>query len=177
MELEFLRRIQSWHTPFLDQAMVWLTSLGDHSAIWILAGAGMLCVKKYRKAGITLLLSLLLSLLIGNVFLKNFIMRSRPCWIDTSVPLLIPVPRDYSFPSGHTMHSFAAAFSVFLYQKKAGILFLILAAGIAFSRMYLFVHFPTDILGGLLIGLLNACISYKIFQKIQLTGKDGNASK
>lgn len=165
MELEILYWFQSWHTPVLDRLMLFITSLADHGLLWIVLGVVMLCRKNDRKTGINLLLSLLLSLLVGNIFLKNIIMRPRPCWIDPSVPMLLPAPLDYSFPSAHTMHSFAAAFSVFFHHKKAGIIFLIVASLIAFSRMYLFVHFPTDIAGGLIIGTLDAYLIYKSVQK------------
>ena len=102
----------------------------------------------------------------GNVIMKNVFARSRPCWIDDSVKMLIKIPKDYSFPSGHTSVSFAGAFAIFLYYKKAGIAAFVLASLIAFSRLYLFVHYPTDVAAGVLIGLLCAAASFFIVKKI-----------
>ena len=86
----------------------------------------------------------------------------RPCQIDTSVLLKIPMPGEYSFPSGHTLHAFTAATMIFLHHKKAGVACLILAVLIAYSRMYLFVHFPTDVLAGMLLGIVVAHTVYRI---------------
>ena len=103
--------------------------------------------------------------LLGNVILKELIMRERPCWIDPTVELLIKSPSSFSFPSGHTFDAFAAAFTLFLNHKKEGITALIVAALIAFSRMYLFVHFPTDILGGMVFGIGVAVLTYFIVHR------------
>jgi len=156
IEFEFLYFLQSLHTPWLDLFMKTITSLGDHGFIWIVIGIGLLCIKKTRFIGLCILLSLAAGYVIGNIFLKNFIARDRPIWLDDSVLLLIQNPKDYSFPSGHTLASFEGAVSIWLYNRKWGTLALVLAALIAFSRMYLFVHFPTDILGGLILGTLIA---------------------
>jgi undecaprenyl-diphosphatase len=88
--------------------------------------------------------------------------RIRPCDINTAISLLISRPLDYSFPSGHTMSSFAAAMVLFLTNKKIGIPALILAAFISLSRLYLYVHFPTDVLAGAVLGILFAHLSIKI---------------
>ncbi|MGL4875433.1 MAG: phosphatase PAP2 family protein, partial [Clostridium sp.] len=109
---------------------------------------------------------LVLCFLVGNVFMKNFFMRPRPCWIDSSVNLLISIPTDFSFPSGHSMCSFAAATVLYSMNKKIGIASLILAFLIAFSRLYLFVHYPSDVLVGSIIGILLGIISVKILNKI-----------
>lgn len=164
-EFGILYFLQSLHTPWLDVIMKAITSLGDHGIFWILTGAIMLCFKKTRLMGLCVILSLAAGLLAGNVFLKNMIARERPCWIDSSVPLLIHNPRDYSFPSGHTLASFEGAVSIWLYNRKWGTAALILAALIGFSRMYLFVHFPTDVLGGLVLGVLIAFFIHFMVEK------------
>ena len=151
MEFEILYLINNLHTPLLDRIMVFLTNLGDAGIIWIVIALVLTCMKKTRKCGILMLVSMALGLIIGNVILKNLIQRARPCWIDTNILLLIPKPTDYSFPSGHTLASFEAAIMILLHNKKWGIPAIIFAILIAFSRMYLFVHFPTDILGGIII--------------------------
>ncbi|PPK80229.1 undecaprenyl-diphosphatase [Lacrimispora xylanisolvens] len=165
IEFAFLYALQSLHNPWLDQVMVRITSLGDHGFIWILIGVVLFCIPKTRKMGIGVLLSLGVGLLFGNMILKNLVERPRPCWIDTSIPLLIQNPRDFSFPSGHTLASFEGAISIWLYNKKLGVPFLILALLIAFSRMYLFVHFPTDVLGGAVLGICIALLIHHLIER------------
>lgn len=139
--------------PFLDFWMPKLTALGNGGMIWALAGGVLLCTKKYRRQGTLLLAGLLVGALVGNALLKNVIACPRPCWVDQSVPLLIPVPRDYSFPSGHTMASAIGATILTGTDKRFGVIAIPLAVLIAFSRLYLYVHFPSDILGGALMGI------------------------
>ncbi|WP_313155103.1 phosphatase PAP2 family protein [Lacrimispora sp.] len=171
-EFGILYFLQSLHTPWLDVLMKEITSLGDHGMFWILTGVVLLCFKKTRLMGLCVILSLAAGLLIGNTFLKNMIARERPCWIDNSVPLLINNPRDYSFPSGHTLASFEGAVSIWLYNRKWGTAALILAALIGFSRMYLFVHFPSDVLGGLVLGILIAVLVHFIVERGKISKKN-----
>lgn len=158
MELELLHVIQNLHTPFLDSVMVFLSKLGDHGMVWVAIAVLLLAGRKTRSCGIRMLVSMLVCLLVGNVFLKNWICRARPCWVDQSVKMLVDIPRDYSFPSGHTMHGFAAAVVLWFYDRKMGWIALALAAAIAFSRLYLFVHYPTDVLAGFCIGTITAML-------------------
>lgn len=151
-EFSFLYFLQELHNPVLDKVMLFITSLGNEGLVWIGIAVVMLFFKKYRKCAISVGVSLLLMELVGNVILKDLIARSRPCWIDPTVELLLKAPSSYSFPSGHTFAGFAASVSIFLNHKKAGIAAIVVASLIAFSRMYLFVHFPTDILGGMVFG-------------------------
>ncbi len=139
--------------PILDVLMVWLTKLGDAGFIWILVAFILLCLKTYRPYGYVLSASLISTFIVGNLVLKNLVARPRPCWVDPSVKLLIEMPHDYSFPSGHTMSSFAAATVLYALNRTLGIIAFVLAALISFSRLYLFVHYPTDILAGLVIGV------------------------
>lgn len=160
IEAEFgiLYFLQSLHTPWLDMVMKNITRLGDSGIFWILTGLVLFCFKKTRKMGFCVLLSLAGGLLIGNIFLKNIVTRDRPCWIDPTVQLLIANPRDFSFPSGHAMASFEAAASIFFYNRRWGAAAIVLAALIAFSRLYLFVHFPSDVLAGLVLGVVIALV-------------------
>ena len=107
-------------------------------------------------------LALLLMLIIGNLTLKPLVARIRPYEFAHHVRLIIDTPTDFSFPSGHTFASFASAVSIFLFHKKEGFIALTLAALIAFSRLYLYVHFPTDILAGIILGIIVAFISRAI---------------
>lgn len=152
MDFKILYFIDKLHNPILDKIMIFLTNLGDAGIFWIVLAVILLISKKTRKCGICMLISMGIGLIIGNGILKNVIARNRPCWIDTQIHLLIPNPKDFSFPSGHTLASFEAAITIFLFNKKYGVLAILLALSIAFSRMYLFVHFPTDILGGAILG-------------------------
>ena len=151
---------------FLDAVMPAVTSLGNGGLVWIAVALILTAVKKYRVAGIAVLIALILNLLIGNVILKPLIARVRPCDINTAVKLLIPRPTDYSFPSGHTLSSFAAATVIFLRDKRFGTAALILASLIAFSRLYLYVHYPTDVLAGIVIGIAIGFFSYYATDKI-----------
>lgn len=165
IEFDILYFLQSIHTPWLDVFMKEITGLGDSGIFWIITGAVLLCFKKTRIMGLCVILSLAAGFLIGNMFLKNLIARPRPCWIDDSIPLLIKNPGDYSFPSGHTLASFEGAVSIWLYNRKWGTPALVLAVLIGFSRMYLFVHFPTDVLGGLVLGTLIAVLVHSIVER------------
>ena len=142
---------------FLDVVFPFVTSLCNDGEIWILLGIVLLFFKKYRKFGIFVLVGMLLGAIIGNEILKPLIARPRPCHIYEMLPdMLIDVPKltSYSFPSGHTTSSFIAATVLVRANKKFGFFAIPLAFLIAFSRMYLFVHFPTDILGGVVLGVL-----------------------
>ena len=153
LDWSILRAIQNGMTcPFLDFLMPKITALGNGGMIWLIAAVGLLCTKKYRKQGLILLGSLFAGALIGNVLLKNFFARPRPCWLDESVSLLIARPTDYSFPSGHTLSSVTGATVLTGIDKRFGIVAIPLAVLIAFSRLYLYVHFPSDILGGAVLG-------------------------
>lgn len=167
MEFEILYAINKLHNPILDKIMVAITSLGNAGLIWIGIAIFLLCIKKTRKCGALMLVSMGLGLILGNGILKNLIARERPCWIDSNIALLIPNPHDYSFPSGHTLASFEAAVMIYLHNKKWGAISFVLAAIIAFSRMYLFVHFPTDILCGAALGTLISIFVYDVYEIIK----------
>ena len=152
MEFTLLYWLQGLHAPWLDQVMAALTFLGNAGWFWIVLGAVLFCARKTRGWGLAVLLSLLAGFLLGNCLLKPLVGRQRPCWIDPGIALLVANPADFSFPSGHTLAGFEAAVSIFLYHKGWGSAALLLAGLIGFSRLYLFVHFPTDVLAGALLG-------------------------
>ena len=155
-EFLILYALQELHNPVLDKMMLFITSLGDDGILWIAIGVICLFFKKHRKMGLQLLLSMLCTFILGNLILKNIFARPRPCDIDTAVTLLLSRPHGHSFPSGHSINSMVAAMALFLNNKKIGIPAVIVATLIGFSRMYLFVHFPTDVLGGFLIAIMVA---------------------
>lgn len=171
MDFYILNAIQGMRTRFLDALMPAVTFLGSGGTIWILAAIFLICFKKSRKTGIAVMLSLLIGLLLSTLLLKGIVARERPFNLPegllSSGELLIGVPSGrYSFPSGHAVSSFAAAAVIFMYNKKIGIPAIILAALIAFSRLYLYVHFPTDVLAGAVLGICFAIFSVFTVNKI-----------
>ena len=154
------------HCDFLDFLMPAITHLGDAGILWISLAAMLLCLPKYRKAGLTMAAALVLGLLICNVTLKPLVARIRPFdYGGKEIVLLIPKPQDFSFPSGHTNASFAAATALLLHHRKEGICAMILAALIAFSRLYLYVHYPTDVLSSILLGAATAFLATFLVNK------------
>ncbi len=156
-DIGILNFFQSIANPVLDDVFVWITFLGDSGILWIVLGCIMAATKKYRKYGLALLITMVIGFLIGNLALKNLIARPRPCWRNSEIVLLISNPKDFSFPSGHSMHSFIGATMIWFANRKWGIAAFILAGLIAVSRIYLQVHYPTDVLAGVLLGIVLAC--------------------
>ena len=151
---------------FLDVIMPLITRLGDNGLIWIIIAVIFIVLKKYRTDGVTMLLALVLCVLIGNLGLKPLVARARPFAPNPDITLLIPRPADFSFPSGHTMSSFAAATVIFCKDRRMGIWAGLLAVVIAFSRLYLYVHYPSDVLGGAIIGIILGLVAMSICNAI-----------
>lgn len=167
MELRFLDFLQTIHAPLLDKILAFITSLGNAGIIWIVLAVVLLILPKTRKTGIIVAAALLMDLILCNLILKNLVARVRPYDVNTAIAILIKKPLDFSFPSGHTAASFAAMTALFLAKmKKAWIAALVLAVLIAFSRLYFYVHYPTDVLGGAVVGILSGIIGYTIVEKI-----------
>ena len=167
MEIQILNWLQSLHTPILDKIMQLITHLGDMGIIWIILTIVMLLIPKTRKSGVIMAAALIVDVILCNVILKNLIARVRPYDVNTAVQVLVAKPKDFSFPSGHTAASFASVSALYLAgEKKMWKPALALAILIAFSRMYLYVHYPTDILGGVIFGSLSAWIGYQCSKKM-----------
>lgn len=165
-----LRSIQNLLSgSFSDFFFANITVLANAGVFWIVLSAVFAIMPKTRKMSLTMMIAMLLGLLLGNLIIKNVVARMRPYQMDGAIQLIINKPSEFSFPSGHTLCSFGAAISIYLYKKKLGVLMLILASAIALSRMYLYVHFPTDILGGILLGIITANIAYIITEKIYMS--------
>lgn len=172
MELQILHWFESLHNPVTDPIMYAVTCLGNAGIFWILLCAVFLFIpvfKKDRKLGLSMAIGLILSLIMCNEIMKNLSARIRPFNADPTFENLYGIfngIKDWSFPSGHTSASFAAALAIILWDRKKGIPAVILAALIAFSRLYLTVHYPTDVLASLLLGSLYGVIGYFVTKLI-----------
>lgn len=177
IEFMILDWIQSLRTPIGDIIVPYITRLGNTGIIWIILAVVLLFIPKTRKSGVILLAALCVDLVLCNGILKNLIGRIRPCDVNMQVQLLIARPDDFSFPSGHTASSFAAVAALFLSgERKLWKPALVLAVFIALSRLYLYVHYPTDILGGILVGIVSGYIGYWVIGKLEQWKRKGATS-
>ena len=165
---------------FLDKAMPIVTLFGDGGVFWILVAVALLFFAKYRKTGFSMGMALILGVVICNIILKRQVARIRPYDFQLQefgreITLLISAQHDFSFPSGHTIASFEACTVLMLHDKRLGIPATVLAILIAFSRLYLYVHYPTDVLVsvvlGILFGILGTVIVNAIYKKFVYKGK------
>ena len=191
----------------MDKIMPLITKFGDGGIFWIAVTLLLFIPKCTRKYAHVSAFALIFCVLGGNVILKNLIARPRPFWLEngnplamigvtdklarlyvrdgatvvpegrTIIELLVKAPKDFAFPSGHTQASFAAATSICMWKRKWGIPALTLAALVAFSRMYLYVHYPTDVMAGVCFGvgyaLIGLAIANKLFRKKTWDGCEG----
>lgn len=141
-------------SPIMDLLMAAITTLGNHGLVWLILAGILLLTPKHRKAGVAVLAGLALEVVCCNLVLKPLVGRIRPCDVNPAVQLLVARPDDFSFPSGHTGASFAAVSALYFSRSRLWMPSLILAVLIAFSRLYLYVHYPTDILAGALLGIM-----------------------
>lgn len=162
VELEILNWFQSIHTPLLDSFFPIVTILANHGEIWIFLALILFVIPKTRKLGISLACALLIDYLICNLFLKPLIGRVRPFVVNPAVNLLVTAPHDASFPSGHTAVSFAAVTALWLSKSSLRVPALVLAVLIALSRLYLYMHWPTDVFGGIFVGMIAGYAGVKI---------------
>lgn len=152
--------------PYLDPVVIFITHLGDSGWFWVVLTGVFLIFKKTRKTGLSSGLALLFSLLINNVCLKNLVARIRPYDQIEGLTRLVGEQVDFSFPSGHSAASFAAAFAIYLnLPKQYGIPALVLAGLIALSRLYVGVHYPTDVLFGTISGILCALLAQLVVKR------------
>ena len=151
---------------FLDAVVPILTHLG-HGVVWAVFGLIFIFIKKYRFNGICIVSALVATVIISEFIIKPLFLRERPYMLNPEFILLIPEPSGTSFPSSHTSTSFASALQFFGINRRAGIAALIFAAVVAFTRLYLYVHFPTDILGGIILGVSMGLATILIGEKIK----------
>jgi undecaprenyl-diphosphatase len=169
-----------WQSPFLDRIMPLISSLSDHGEIWIVVALLFLLFARYRKAGITLALALIGEFIIVSRIIKPLVARPRPFMVNPSYQLLIAPLSDGSFPSGHSALSFAAAYVISHFNRTWGIAAYVLATLIALSRLYLYVHFPLDVVGGALIGTLIGMLAVWLIDRAEerwFPGRFADSSK
>ena len=158
----------SLRSGFLTPIMNVITHLGDKGILWILLTIALLIVRKTRKLGVLCAFSMLLGLCVTNLVIKNWVARVRPYELIDGLECLVGVQKDFSFPSGHTTNSIACAWVLFRRTpKKWGVPALVMAVLISLSRLYVGVHYPTDVIGGAIIGLICACLSLWLVPKME----------
>ena len=166
-EFTLLDALQALRCPVLDALAVFFDQAGARGEIWIAFTAVLLAFRRTRRAGLAMALALGLYMLAGHSALKPLFARPRPCDLRPEMLTLVARPHGWSFPSGHTASAFAAAFALWRQDRKLGSPALILAVFIAFTRLYLYVHFPTDILGGVVLGLALGALASLLADKIE----------
>lgn len=145
---------------FLDVMMPILSLPGTIVALWGLITLIALIIRKHRALGRTMLLDLAVTAINCSVIIKPIVRRLRPYVMNDTINLIVSPEHDFSFPSGHTCFAFSAATICFIYNKPFGTAMYIIASLIAVSRLYLYVHFPTDVLFGIVFGILTALEVY-----------------
>lgn len=201
-DMSVFQWIQGIQNGFLDTVMVSVTSVGNAGAVFIVLGFILLFTKKYRKAGLTVLVALIIMLICNDLFLKEFFARERPFNLFESDPVkyaewgtkyifpeLVYKPSSYSFPSGHAASAFAAATAVLWNNRKIGIPVFVFSSLMGFSRIYVQVHYCSDVIGGLISGVICALIAVlivrflypvvdngldKLFARLKKNNSEGN---
>lgn len=150
----------------LTPIVTFITHLGDAGMIWIVLAILLLIFKKTRRTGAVMTISMILNAIATNVVLKRVLARTRPYEIVEGLQNIIEKQSDFSFPSGHTACAFAGAVVIYIHcPKKYGIPALVFAVLIALSRLYVGVHFPTDVIGGAVVGTIAALLACWIEKK------------
>ena len=158
--------IEHVHNPIIDHILYFFTTIGNKGLVWIIISVIMFIKRSTRKTGIIMLFALLLGLILGEIILKPTVGRLRPFLKYEGFESVISNLSPNSFPSGHTTSSFAASTVIFIKKIKFRMFYIILAFLIAFSRIYFTVHYPSDIVGGIILGLICAYASTQIEKKV-----------
>lgn len=170
--LDFIREHIS--NPVLNPIAIGITWLGEYGIVPIVLTIIMLCTKRFRKMGIAMAIAIIIGFVVGNLTLKPIIARVRPYDLN-DVSLIVPRLKDFSFPSAHTMITFCVSTAMVHYRRKIGITGLVLAGFVGLSRLYLYVHYPSDVIVGCIMGIAFGIIAVKItemlFKKFDLDKK------
>lgn len=156
---------QDMHTPVLNTIMLWITRIGTDGLIWLVLGLIFLITKRYRKAGFMMFFGSSINFVLVEV-LKHIVKRPRPFMTLPGLHVIGLVPHSYSFPSGHASSAFVGAFIIAYYFRAWAIPAYALAVAIAFSRVYLLVHYPSDVIGGAIIGTISVILAFFFYRVI-----------
>lgn len=163
-EMGVLEWIQGISSPGMDTAMLCVTYSATSAVLWLVLAFLLTCSRRYRKMGVAVIVSVLVAYVVVDVVMKPLIDRPRP-FEFADVALLVDAPTTSSFPSGHTASSFAAATAILVYDRRAGAVAVLYAALVGFSRLYLFVHWPTDVLAGAAVGIAVALLAIRFMDR------------
>lgn len=150
-ELDVLQWFDSVHGPVLDSLMLGITYSGTSGLIWFALGFLMTCSPRWRRCGVSVIVAVAVAHIVVDLVMKPAFCRDRPFSVE-DFELLVPAPADWSFPSGHTAYAFAGATAVLIHDRRWGCVAIVYAVLMGVSRMYLCVHWPTDVIAGALIG-------------------------
>lgn len=179
-ELAILDAMQTWHTPWLDPIVAAFTSTSNLGELWLALGLALLCIRRTRKAGVAVLAAVVIGAVATNLAIKPLFMRPRPCDVNPLATMIIPRPDGSSFPSGHTTAAFSAAAALWFSRNPkapAGLIAGVTVAAVlmGLSRMYCYVHYPTDVLAGAIVGTLAGLAAARLVDwawKRRRTGRD-----
>lgn len=160
---------ENLRSEFLTPLFQFITTSGNGGLIWIALTCFLLAFKKTRRTGVMCALALIFSLLFTNLLVKPLVARARPYDVIHALTVLIDKPHDFSFPSGHSSAAFAAAWVMFrCLPKKLGVMALIYATLMAFSRLYFGVHYPSDVLAGIVFGICYATAAMWLVKRLRM---------
>lgn len=163
IDISILNLIQNLKSPLMDKIMTTITAFGNMGIFWILLIIIFLTTKEYKKMAKYMIICLLVNIIIVNLIIKPAVGRQRPFEIVEGIKLLVLKPQDPSFPSGHSAISFCMLTTILFFSKSKtiNIMASLLAILISFSRLYLYVHFPSDVFCGIIFGILSSLITLK----------------
>lgn len=165
--LFFLHQLAS---PFMDTFIIGLTTVINCVWLWLIAALIGLRLKATRQLTLTIILAVAMAVVVGDITLKHMVMRLRPYLVIPDAPTLsaLVYPVTNSFPSGHSFFFFAGATVCYRFWHRLGLAAYVLAIVVAFSRMYLFMHFPSDVATGAFLGIIIGNLAYVLEPKAQL---------
>lgn len=164
-ELSVLEWFDSLHGSLLDPVMVGVTYSATSGLIWFVLGFLMTCSPRWRRCGVSVIVSVIAAYIVVDLVLKPLVCRERPFSVE-DFQLLIPPPDSWSFPSGHTASAFAGATAVLIHSRRWGCVAMAYAFLVGLSRMYLCVHWPTDVLAGAVIGIFVAVVAVWVLSRL-----------
>ncbi|MBE5931967.1 MAG: phosphatase PAP2 family protein [Lachnospiraceae bacterium] len=158
---------ENMRTDLMTTIMKGITRLGNGGCLWIALAVVLLVIGKTRKVGAMSVLSLIITFVTVNLGIKNIVARTRPYEVIDGLVNLVEKQSDFSFPSGHSAHAFAVGVVLLvMLPRKFGVPIFIISILMAYSRLYIGVHYPTDVIAGVLLGTIIAFISMFIVNKI-----------